>query len=106
MGSHRINRKTAVIADIGEIVLISGDEKNRGRMAKVVRHIQGKDGVVRGVTMLHKGHHIERPLNLVCSLELKGPIESQEEEPATTTNENQTETRNKRRAAEDAREKI
>ena len=81
MESHRINRKTTVIPDIGEIVLIIGHEKNRGewRKAKFVRHIQGKDGVVRGVTMLHKGHHIERPLNLVCSLELKVPIESQEE---------------------------
>ena len=79
MESHRINRKTAVIP---EIVFTIGDEKYRGewRKAKVVRHIQGKDGVVRGATMLHKGHNIERPLNLVCSLELKGPIESQEED--------------------------
>ena len=108
MESHHINRKTSVIPDIGEIVLINGDEKNGGewRKAKYVRHIQGKEGAVRGVTMLHKGHHIERPLNLVCSLELIGQIESQEEEPATTTNKNQTETRNKRRAAEDTRVKI
>jgi len=36
---------------------------------KVLRLIQGKDGVVRGVILLHKGHTIERPLQLVCPLE-------------------------------------
>ncbi len=81
MESHRINRKTAAVPDVGEVVLVIGDEKNRGewRKAKVVSHIRGKDGVVRGVKMLHKGHHIERPLQLVCLLELKGPVESDEE---------------------------
>ena len=108
MENHRVNRKTAAIPEIGEIVLIVGDEKNRGewRKARVVRHIQGKDGIVRGVTMLHKGHHIERPLNLVCSLELKGPFKSQDKETATTTTESGRETRSRRRAAEDARQKI
>ena len=30
MESHRINRKTAVIPEIGEIVLVVDDEKNKG----------------------------------------------------------------------------
>ena len=29
--SHRVNRKTAPVPDIGEIVLVVGDEKNRGK---------------------------------------------------------------------------
>lgn len=38
---------------------------------KVSRLIRGKDGVVRGVILLHKGHTIERPLQLVCPLEIR-----------------------------------
>lgn len=30
----------------------------------------GKDGVTRGVVLLHKGHSIERPLQLICLLEI------------------------------------
>ena len=29
--------------------------------------------VLRGVALQHKGHTIEKPLNLVCSLDIKGP---------------------------------
>ena len=48
------------VPEVGEIVLLVGDEKNRGEWTKgkVERHIQGNDGVVRGVTLLHKGHYI------------------------------------------------
>ena len=63
MECHQVNRKTPAVPEIGEIVLIVGDEKNRGewKKAKVVRYVKGKDGMVRGVVMLYKGHHIERP---------------------------------------------
>ena len=72
METHRITRKTAKVPDIGEIVLIVADEKNRGewKKGKVVRHIRGKDRVIRGLLLLHKGHHTDRPLNLVCPLEI------------------------------------
>ena len=43
---------------------------------KVSRLIRGKDGVVRGVILLHKGHTIERPLQLVCPLEIRGVDQS------------------------------
>ena len=33
-------------------------------------YYQGKDDVVRGVTLLHKRHTIDRPLQLVCPLEI------------------------------------
>ena len=34
-------------------------------------YYQGKDDVVRGVTLLHKRHTIDRPLQLVCPLEIR-----------------------------------
>ena len=47
METHRITPKTAKVPDIGEIVLIVADEKNRGewKKGKVVRHIRGKGGI-------------------------------------------------------------
>jgi len=73
MESHRPNEERGSTPKLGEIVLIVGDEKNHGKWkkGKVVHLIQGKDGVIRGVTLLHKGHTIERPLQLVCPLEIK-----------------------------------
>ena len=72
---HRVrpHKERGSTPKVGEIVLIVGDERNRGewKKGKVVRLIQGKDGVIRGVTLLHKGHTIERPLQLVCPLEIK-----------------------------------
>ena len=58
MESHRIKRGGSDYPEIGEIVLIIGDEKNRGEWKKgrVLRHIRGRDGVVRGVGLLHKGN--------------------------------------------------
>ena len=37
-----------------------------------MRLIKGKDDVVRGVTLLHKRHTIDRPFQLVCPLEIRG----------------------------------
>ena len=50
-----------------------GEEKNRGEWMKgrVIRHVKGRDGEVRGVTLLHKENHIQWPLQLVCPLEIK-----------------------------------
>ena len=73
MESHRLNKETGTIPQVGENVLIIGDEKNRRewRKGKVVRLIKGKDDVVRGVTLLHKRHTIDQPLQLVCPLEIR-----------------------------------
>ena len=50
------------------------NEKNRGewKKGKALRLIQGKGGIVRGVILLHEGHTIERPLQLVFPLETRG----------------------------------
>ena len=69
MKSHRIKRGQSDYPEIGEIVLIIGDEKSRGEWKKgrVLRHIRGRGGVVRGVGLLHKGSQIQRPLQLVLA---------------------------------------
>ena len=74
MEGRRLNKERGATPVVGEVVLVVGDEKNRGewKKGKVSRLIQGKDGVVRGVVLLHKGHNIERPLQLVCPLEIRG----------------------------------
>ena len=73
MHSHSINRGKQQVAEIGEIALVVGEQKNRGEWMKgrVIRHVKGRDCVVRGVILLHKGNHIQRPLKLVRPLEIK-----------------------------------
>ena len=107
METHRITCKAAKVPDIGEIVLIVADEKNRGewKKRKVVRHIRGKDGVDRGLSLLHKGHHIDRPLNLVCPLEIRQAVLSDKGVP-TAQSQPPERTRIRRQAAETAKEKI
>ena len=43
------------------------------RVSSYKRHIRSRDDTLRGLVLRHKGHTIERPLNLLCSLEIKGP---------------------------------
>ena len=94
--------------EIEAIVRIIGDEKNRGEWKKgrVLRHIKGRDGVVRGVGLLHKGNQIQRPLQLVCPLEIRSRLghAGNAEELAETRVQGRTTER--RRAAIDAGAKI
>ena len=73
MEQHLMNRSDAVIPGVGEIVLVVSKQKNRGiwKKRKVLRHIKGRDGIIWGTVLLHKGHEIERPLELLCSLEIR-----------------------------------
>ena len=107
--SHQVNRKTGPVLDIGEIMLVVGDEKNRARWKKgrVMCHVRGRDGVIRRVILLHKGHHIERPLSSVCPLEIKGPVATEDAPLQLMPGSQQTEPfRIRRQAAETAKEKI
>ena len=76
MESHRIKSGARNYPEVREVVLIVGEEKNRGEWKKgrILRHSRGQEDVVRGLALQHKGHTIERPLNLICSLENKGPV--------------------------------
>jgi hypothetical protein len=49
--SQRVNNKVVEAPQIGDVVLVVGEEKNRGewKKGKVLRQVRGKDGVVRGV---------------------------------------------------------
>ena len=64
-----------------------GDEKNRleWKKGRVVRRVQGRDGVIRGVILQHKGHQIERPLSFVRPLEIRGSSSAEEESPSQPT---------------------
>ena len=61
--------------------------------------------MVRGVSILHKGHVIERPLTLVCPLEIKAAIPVP---TVTAVNQQQKPSvlRPRRTAAETARTRI
>ena len=74
MGGRRLNKEGGATPVVAEVNLVVGDEKNRGewKKGKALRLIQGKDGVVRVVILLHKEHTIERPPQLVCPLEIRG----------------------------------
>jgi hypothetical protein len=90
-------------------VLVVGDEKNHAdrTKGKVVKLIKGKDEVVKGVKILTKGHHIERPLSLVCSLELKSNDVKEQKGPEEATRRRaEGLRRSERQAASCATEKI
>ncbi|KAK3750713.1 hypothetical protein QZH41_017268, partial [Actinostola sp. cb2023] len=76
MESHRVNRTVSPCPEIGEVVLLGTSALLIGEMGmwkkgKVVKHVRGRDGIVRGVQLLHKNHYIGRPLTLVCPLEIR-----------------------------------
>ena len=83
MESHRVKRRDSQTPEIGEIVLILGEEKNRGRWkkGKVIRIVRGADGVARGVILLHKGKQLERPMQSVCPLEIRSVEDEPEQDP-------------------------
>ena len=89
MEYHRVKKTTSPVPEIGEIVLVVGEEKNRGRWVKgkVIKHVKGKDGVVRGVIILHKGNYLERPIQLVCPLEIRSLVKENQEDHNARTNE-------------------
>ena len=108
MEGHRLNKEEGATPVVGEVVLVVGDEKNRGewKEGKVMRLIQGKDGVVRGVILLHKGHTIERPLQLVCPLEIRGADHSVHRQEGRRDEVQPRNQRVRRPAAQQAAERI
>ena len=99
--SHCINRDISCLPKVGEIVLIIGEEKNRAewKKAKVLRLVKGKDNVVRGIILLHRGNQIERPVRSVCPLEIRS---SHGVQPECIVRKQQESTREKRTAAVNA----
>ena len=101
MDYHRINRTEAVVPEVGKVVLIVGEEKNRGLWMKgrVLQHVKGKDGVIRGAIVLHKGNRLERPLQLLCPLEIRSEMSA---ETPLMENKERVHSRERRTAAKNA----
>ena len=56
-------------------MLLKSEAKNKAlwKLGRVVDKIVGKDGVVRGLNLRQgNGYIVERPLQLVCNLEIGG----------------------------------
>ena len=63
------------IPNIGEVVLLKSEAKDKAlwKLGRVVSKITGKDGTVRGLKLKQgNGYIVERPLQLVCYLEIGG----------------------------------
>ena len=72
------NKKEPTIPKVGAVVLLKEDTKNKAywRLGRVVSNIRGVDGTVRGLKLkLGNGCMVERPLQLVCDLEVGGEVE-------------------------------
>ena len=59
--SQHVNRKQCTVPQIGDILLVIGEEKNSGewKRDRVARHTKGRDGVVRGVVLLQYTRDIQ-----------------------------------------------
>ena len=77
---HDVTKVKPNHLDIGEIVLVVGDAKNRHEWQHglVAELLIGKDEVVRGVRMVVNNKVWERPIQLMCSLEIKSTLSTQE----------------------------
>ena len=65
----------AKIPETGAVVLLKGEARDRAlwKLGRVVGRITGRDGVVRGLKLRQgNGYVVERPLQLVCNLEIGG----------------------------------
>ena len=72
---HRSTGNIDKTPNIGAVVLLKGDTKGKAlwKLGRVVSKISGKDGIVRGLKLKQgNGYVVERPLQLVCDLEVGG----------------------------------
>ena len=77
---HDVTKKKSFHPDLGEVVLVVGDSKNKHtwRHGLVCQHLPGKDGVVRGVRMIVRNKIWERPVQLICPLEIRSTMTPEE----------------------------
>jgi len=100
------------IPKVNAVVLLKDDTKKRvqWRLARVLKEIHGKDGVVRGLELkLGNGYTVQRPLQLICNLEIT-PCNDEPQPRTADTDVNREEQlvshRSPRAAATRARDKI
>ncbi|XP_070571221.1 uncharacterized protein [Ptychodera flava] len=73
--SKRVEAKDQELPGKNSIVLLKDTTKNRAnwKIGRIVDNIVGKDGVIRGYKIrTGSGYVVERPLQLVCDLEVNG----------------------------------
>ena len=90
---------------IGEIVLVKEDVKDRAqwKIARITKELKGKDDILRAYELkLGNGWTIQRPIQLICPLEIKSEITTL----PTITKETTIEKRPTRQAKDDAKAKI
>ena len=77
---HDVTKVKPYHPDIGEIVLAVGDSKNKRewKYGLIVELLKGKDKVVRGVKMIVNNNVWERPVQLICPLEIKSTLTPEE----------------------------
>ena len=65
-GRHNVTKTTPFHPEIGEVVLVVADSKNRHEWhhGLVCELLKGKDGAVRGVRMIVRDKVMEQPLQL------------------------------------------
>ena len=88
---------------IGQVVMIHGEEKNRGvwKIGVVEQLIQGRDGIVRAVRLRTGKNKIERAVQMLYPLELQCDVDTTKE-----LNPQAREFRPQRRAAKIAKESV
>ena len=72
---QRSERNNERIPRTGAVVMLKGEAKDKAmwKLGRVVSKITGKDGTVRGLKLKQgNGYIVERPLQLVCNLEIGG----------------------------------
>ena len=77
---HDVTKVKPYHPDIGEIVLVVGDSKNKHewKHGLIVELLKGKDKVVRGMKMIVNNNLWERPVQLICPLEIKSTLTPEE----------------------------
>ena len=73
--SRKQTKNKLEIPKMGKVVLLKDDIKNRAlwRLGRVVGTVMGRDGDIRGLKIkLGNGYIVERPLQLLCDLEIGG----------------------------------
>ncbi|PFX28961.1 hypothetical protein AWC38_SpisGene6275 [Stylophora pistillata] len=76
----------ALLVNVGEVVLIKSDDKNRGKwkVGIVTELIKGRDGVVRGAKLRTGTSHLERAVQQLYPLELSCDRPGDGDRPPTT----------------------
>ena len=105
---HKLKHKTQpMTARRGDVVLIKGDERNRGKwkIGIIDSFIVGRDGVIRGARLRAGKSYLERPMQQLFPMELSCDRNPTEDRRPIVGQKEQLEGP-KRAAAVDARQRI